>query len=310
MVVGASLLPIMNAFAKSLTGEFPLWQVTWARFTGHLLLMSLLLVPLHGWRVFRSANLPIQFARSVIFFASNLCFIAGLAWVSLAVSSSIMFTVPMIVTALSVIFLRERVGLWRWGAVALGFTGALVIVRPGGVDFQPATLLVLASAGCYSAYQLLTRRLTTQDSPQTQILWTALVGAVVTSAALPFVGRMPDTTMQGVSFLAIGCIGSVAHLLVIQALKRAPASIIAPIGYVELVGAATLGYFIFNDVPDTYTWLGAALIIGSGLVIAWREGLRGRMGQQRSTTAVNGIGMFSVGWLLVALALWLFLIAQ
>ncbi|MCP5156130.1 MAG: DMT family transporter [Ectothiorhodospiraceae bacterium] len=279
MVVGTSLFPVMNAIAKSLAGEFPLWQVTWARFLGHLLLMTAILCPRHGLGVFASARPGLQLVRSTVFFGSNVTFIGALPHVSLATAAAIMFTVPVIVTALSVLFLGERVGLWRWGAVACGFLGALVIIRPGSTAFEPGTLLVLGSALCYSTYQLLTRRLAAHDSAQTQILWTAVVGAVSMCLVVPFVGRMPDDALQIGQFVALGTIGAVAHLLVIQALRRAPASVIAPIGYVELVGATVLGFVVFGDLPGPTTWLGAALIVASGLVIAYREGLARRAGR-------------------------------
>ena len=302
MVVGASLFPVMNAVAKSLASEFVLWQVTWARFIGHLVLMSLVLCPRHGMRVFASARPGLQLVRSTVFFGSNVFFIAALPWVSLASASSIMFTTPMIVTALSVIVLGEKVGPWRWGAVAMGFVGALIIVQPGAAGFEPATMLVLAAAVCYSAYQLLTRHLAAYDSAQTQILWTAIVGTVVSSLIVPFFGRMPDSAGQVLSFIALGSIGSFAHLLVIQALRRAPASVMAPIGYVELIGAAILGYLIFDNLPAITTWLGAALIVCSGLVIVWREGARkrGQAGQAGSTGA--SVALMAAGGLLVALA--------
>ena len=274
MLLGTLMLPVMNTFAKSIAAEFPLWQVTWARFTGHLLLMSLVFVPRHGWAIFKTARPGLQFARSTIFFVSNAAFIGALPLVSLATASAIMFTAPIMVTAISVLVLGERVGVWRWGAVLVGFAGAVVIIQPGSDAFEPATLLVLFSASLFALYQLLTRRLVEQDSPATQILYTALVGSVVTSFIVPFVGRVPDQSFHWLSFVAVGSIGALAHLLVIQALRRATASVVAPFGYIELLSATILGFLVFGDLPGLTTWAGAALIVISGLVIVWREGLR------------------------------------
>jgi len=310
MLIGVSLFPLMNTFAKSVSYDFPLWQVTWARFTGHLLLTSMVFIPQFGLAVFKTQRPGLQFIRSTIFFFSNACFIGALPWVSLATASAIMFTAPIIVTALSVLFLGERVGVWRWGAVIMGFAGVLVIVQPGSEGFEPATLLVAVSASLFAVYQLMTRRLVEVDSPATQIIYTALVGTVVTSCIVPFVGRLPDTGFQVFSFMAIGTIGAFAHLLVIQALRRAPASIIAPVGYVELVSATILGFLVFGDLPGWATWTGASLIVVSGLIIAWREGLRQNQSFEVQPAIIDRtpeVLIFLGGGLLVvaAIRLWL-----
>ncbi|MBT6272760.1 MAG: EamA family transporter, partial [Chromatiales bacterium] len=131
MIAGVSLFPVMNSFAKFLTSEFPLWQVTWARFSGHLLITTLVFWPRRGPALYRTKRPWLQLLRSTIFFGSNVCFIGALPFVALATASSIMFTAPLLVTALSVWFLGERVGVWRWSAVGLGLVGALVVIRPG-----------------------------------------------------------------------------------------------------------------------------------------------------------------------------------
>lgn len=271
MVAGVSLFPVMNAFAKTLTEDFPLWQITWARFLGHLLITVAIFMPRRGLSLFRTERPARQLVRSTVFFASNACFIGALPFVSLATASSIMFTAPVIVTALSVWFLGERVGAWRWSAVIIGLVGAIVIIRPGSESFNAATLLVLCSAFCYSIYQLLTRTLTTSDAADTQIVYTAVAGAAITSLIVPFFGKLPETPLHVLSFVALGCFGAVAHFLVIEALKRAAASVVAPLGYVELITATALGFIVFGDFPDSLTWAGAALIVASGLVIAYRQ---------------------------------------
>ena len=295
MIAGVSMFPIMNAFAKTLTADFPLWQVTWARFSGHLLITMAVFMPRRGLALFKTEKPLRQGIRSVVFFASNACFIGALPFVSLATASSIMFTAPVIVTALSVWFLGERVGAWRWSAVIIGLTGAVIIIRPGTESFNAATLLVLCSAFCYSIYQLLTRTLTTSDAADTQIIYTAVAGAAITTFIVPFVGTMPQTPLHWASFCALGCFGAIAHFCVIEALKRATASVVAPLGYVELITATALGYLVFGDFPDSWTWAGAALIVVSGLVIAYRQARASKSANGRSRAVTYYLPEFMIG---------------
>lgn len=265
MLLGVSLLPAMNTAAKYLAADYPLWQVVWARFLGHLLWMTLFFGPRLGAALYRTVHLNSQLVRSIIFLASNALFIAALPHVGLATASAVMFTTPLIVVALSAPVLRERIGAWRWSAVAVGFAGALVIIRPGTRLFEPAALLVLGSACCFALYQLWTRRLATHERPETMIVYTALAGAVVTTLIVPWIALAPQSAFDYAAFSVLGLLGGIAQYCIIRALQRAPASVISPIGYAELLSATLFGYAIFGDIPDRYTWFGAALIIASGL---------------------------------------------
>ena len=276
MLLGIVLLPVMNAIAKSLTADYPLTQVVWARFLGHLVWMSLFFGPFLGAALLRAHRPREMVGRSFVFFASNCVFIAALPHIQLATASAIMFTTPLVVVALSVPLLKERVGPWRSAAVVVGFCGALVIIRPGTDVFQPAAVLTLLSAICFAGYQLWTRRLARYERPETLIIYTALAGAIVMSLIAPFSSRPPDDIVDGLKFAGVGLIGGAAQYFIICALQRAPASVVSPIGYAELIAAAAFGYVIFDDLPDRYTWLGAALIVGSGLVVVWRERARRR----------------------------------
>ena len=286
MLLGVVLLPVMNAMAKSLATDYPLTQVVWARFLGHLVWMSLFFGPFLGAALLQAHRPREMIGRSLVFFASNLVFIAALPHIQLATASAIMFTTPLVVVALSAPLLKERVGPWRSAAVVVGFCGALVIIRPGTDVFQPAAVLILLSAVCFAGYQLWTRRLAQHERPETLIIYTALAGAIVMSLMAPFGARPPDDIVDGLKFAGVGLIGGAAQYFIICALQRAPASVVSPIGYAELITAAAFGYAIFGDLPDRYTWLGAALIVGSGLVVVWRESAR-RKGRAR--TADPGI---------------------
>ena len=282
MVLGASLIPAMNALAKYLASDYPVWQVVWARFLGHIIWMMLFFWPRRGFAIFRTARPTTQTVRSLVFFVANVCFITALPFVDLATASAVMFTAPIIVTALAVPLLRERVGLRRWTAVAIGFAGALVIIRPGSVLFDPWALLVFVSASYYAVYQIWTRRLTLVDSPETLIVYTAAVGALATTVAIPWLARMPDSFLDFAAFAGLGLVGALAHLCIVQALKRAPVSTVSPFGYFELVTAVLFGYAIFGDLPDAATWAGATLIVVSGAWIAFRSGRSAvRLGDRR-----------------------------
>ena len=276
MVIGVSLIPIMNAVAKSLAAEYPMTQVVWARFLGHLLWMALFFGPVVGAALLRTNRPREMLGRSLVFFGSNFLFIAALPHVQLASASAIMFTTPLIVVALSVSLLGERVGPWRSAAVVAGFCGVLVIVRPGTTVFQPAAILIMSASVCFALYQIWTRRLARYERPETLIIYTALVGAVVMILVAPWSARPPDDIADALKFASIGLLGGAAQYLIIRALQRAPASVVSPLGYSELIGAVALGYILFGDLPDRYTWLGSAIIIASGLLVVYRENVRRR----------------------------------
>ena len=218
MLLGIVLLPVMNAIAKSLTADYPLTQVVWARFLGHLVWMSLFFGPFLGIALLRTRHTREMIGRSFVFFASNCVFIAALPYIQLATASAIMFTTPLVVVALSVPLLKERVGPWRSAAVVVGFCGALVIIRPGTDVFQPAALLMLLSAICFAGYQLWTRRLARYERPETLIIYTALAGAIVMSLIAPFTSRPPDDIVDTLKFAGVGLIGGAAQYFIICAL--------------------------------------------------------------------------------------------
>ena len=271
MCAGVSLFPLMNAMMKLLTQRYPIFEIVWARFTGHLVVMLIVFLPQYGRRLLATRRPLVQLARSALMLASNSVFVLAIGKVPLATASAIGFTSPIIVTALSVPLLREQVGWRRWSAVIVGFSGALLIIRPGTGVRDPAVLLLLASAGAYALYQIATRWVMAHDSPATGIIFAALLGSLATTLLLPFIFVMPRSLFDLAMFLSLGCLGGLGHFLVIKAFQAAPASVIAPLGYVELIGTATLGYLIFNNFPDALTWVGALIIIGSGLYIAMRE---------------------------------------
>lgn len=268
------MFPFMNAAVKLLGADYPVAQIVWARFTGHLLVMLLVFLPQYGRRLLATRRPAVQIGRSLLMLVSNMMFVVAITRVPLATASAIGFTSPLIVTALSVPILHESVGIRRWSAVVIGFAGALLVIRPGGGLHDLAVLLLLLSSGAYALYQIATRWVSFYDDAAIGIIFTALLGSLVMTATLPFVFVMPRSALDILLFASLGLLGGAGHYLVIRAFQSGPAAVIAPLGYIELIGTTILGYAIFGNFPDLWTWIGAAIIIASGLYIAFRERLR------------------------------------
>ncbi|HEY1934857.1 MAG TPA: DMT family transporter [Acetobacteraceae bacterium] len=271
MCTGVATFPFMNAAVKLLAPHYPATQITWARFTGHLIVMLIVFLPRYRWALLRTRRRAVQFGRSVAMLASNLLFVMAIGRVPLATASAIGFTAPLIVTVLSVPLLGESVGWRRWSAVLLGFAGALVVIRPDHGFGDPSVILLLLSSLAYALYQVATRWVGRYDNAATGIIFTALFGSLAMTLVMPFVFVLPRSLLDTGLFCSLGLLGGFGHYLVIRAFQHGAAAVIAPLGYVELVGTTALGYLIFGNFPDLPTWVGAAMIIASGIYIAWRE---------------------------------------
>jgi drug/metabolite transporter (DMT)-like permease len=213
----------------------------------------------------------VQLGRSLLFITSTACFFSAIGHVPLADATAIGFTAPLIVAVLAGPLLGERLGLGHWVAIAVGFAGALIVVRPTGASANLYALLVLASSATYAGYQLLTRRAASVDSPETSVAYSALMGALLMSALVPFHWSTPGPGWQWGLLGGLGLLGGTGHYLVARAFGSAPASLVSPFHYVQLLWAALVGYLLFGDVPGALMWLGAGLIVASGLYVAWRE---------------------------------------
>ena len=266
------LFVIMNTAVKVLSPSLPTVELIWARSLGHLVFVVALFAPIHGgWRLFVTRKPRTQIARSLLLLASTSFFFTALGHVPLADATAISFTAPILVAAVAGPLLRERVRLDQWAAIAVGFAGALVVVRPGFGDTNPYALLVFGSAACYALYQILTRRVAGVDRPETSVTYSALVGSLLLCLVVPFYWRAPQGSTQWLLLSVLGFFGGLGHYCVVRALLWGPASVLSPFHYTQLVLAALAGFLVFGDVPSVWTWLGAAVIILSGLYIAWRE---------------------------------------
>nr|WP_218626400.1 DMT family transporter [Pseudomonas sp. dw_358] len=270
IVVATLLFSGHDALSKYLTAFYPILMVVWARYLMHTLLMVGLFLPGSGLRVLRTRRLPLQALRASCLLATTLFFITALQYIPLAEATAVNFLAPLLVTALSVPLLGERVSRGQWAAVLAGFSGVVVIVHPGGELFKPSILLALGSATCFCFYQILTRKLSETDSPTTSNFYAGITSTLIMSAIVPFFWQTP-TGWHGLLMLALGGLGMVAHLLMTQAFRHAAPALLAPFGYCQIVFAGLLGYLLFGHVPEPATLVGIAIICLSGLAAAWMQ---------------------------------------
>ncbi len=279
MMAGMFIIPLMDAIAKNLGNGMSPLQITWGRFAFQLVFMAVAIL----MTLDRSALLPsrplVHAIRGILLAIATTFFFFSLLYLPLANAIAIFFVQPMILTLLSALALGESIGWHRRVAVATGFLGALLIIRPGTDAFILASLLPLAAAVFFASYLALTRSVANVDHPLTMQFSSAVSAAVCMVIALAagnfstspmFQPSWPD--LQQWSLLAaIGLVAAVGHLLVVLAVNRAPTSVLAPFGYLEIVSATALGWWIFNDWPDAMTWLGIGVIVASGMYVLFRE---------------------------------------
>jgi drug/metabolite transporter (DMT)-like permease len=193
----------------------------------------------------------------------------------LADASSISAIAPLIVTALSVFVLGEKVGLRRWAAVLVGFAGVLIIIRPGPNVINPWAFLPIINAFCFAAYTLTTRSLNSTDAPATSLFYGAFTGAVLISAVAPFTWQ-PMEPLDWFKMVLLGLTGGLSHLLLIRAYEHAQASVLSPFSYTQIVWTSFLGYVAFGDLPDRWTVVGATIVSAAGIYVFYRETVRRR----------------------------------
>lgn len=271
MLGAMMMVPVMDGIAKALSARYPVIQVVWARYFFHLLWLLPLVLRRHGPRALLPAHLPLQVLRSLFLLGSTALFFGAIASIAIPDALALIFISPFVVTILSAWLLGETVGPRRWSAVAAGFIGALIIIRPGFGVFDWASVLALGAGACYACYIVTTRTLSAGGSaPLVTLAFTGLVGSLLLSPIAAPAWVTPSATDWG-WMLALGAIAAGGHYLIIAALRFAPASLLAPYSYAEMLSATAVGYFGFGDFPDRWTWAGVAVIVGSGIYISWRE---------------------------------------
>jgi len=265
-----ALLPFMDTIAKYLSSDLSFFQITWARYFFTVFFALPFMFFFFRKNLTWTTQPKLQILRGLTLFIANVLFFYSISIISMAKALTLAFVAPLITTALSPFILGEKVGFRRWSAVIVGFIGSLIVIRPGFIDFNLASIAALGTGCFYGIYLIITRKLHSSDSPLLTLLLTGVVGLVFGSFLVPVVWINP--TFNQWSLLALmGLFACLGHLFLILSLKYADASKLAPFGYFEIVTNVTLGYYFFMDFPDGFTFLGLFIIICSGLYIFIRE---------------------------------------
>ena len=264
------IVPVMDAIAKHLSLTMDVFQITWARYFFTVVFTLSLMVLFYRKTLVWSKNPKLQLIRGFILAFSTLCFFYSISIISLPKALTLAFVAPITCTAFSPIFLNEKVGIRRWSAVIAGFLGALIVIRPGFIEVNLATLAAVSCGIFYGFYFIITRKLSTSDNSLLTLLLTSVVGLTIISLFVPTVWIKPSLN-QWIMMGIIGLIASVAHLFIILSLKYADASKLAPLGYTEIITNIIISYYIFHELPDNWTYLGLFIIVLSGLYISRRE---------------------------------------
>jgi drug/metabolite transporter (DMT)-like permease len=281
MCAAVTCFALLDATAKFLNLHMSTLEVVWARYTGAFVFPFMLSNPWTRPELLITRRLGMQIGRSVLLLASTLCNFVALRYLQLDQALALSFSTPFFVAALSGPILGEWVRWRRWTAIGVGFLGVLVVIRPGTGNIHPAAVLSLFAALCYALYAIATRILTRTDSNLTTLFYSNVVGALALIPVLPFVWTTPhDPLIIGLMFAA-GALGAFGHYLLIAAHRLAPAAVLSPFIYTEIVLVIILGFVVFGDLPNRWTLAGASIVIASGLYMLHRERVRRRNSYRR-----------------------------
>ena len=264
------MFALLDTGVKYVGQFYPVLQIAWARYVFQMAMVPLVIGRIRPRDILRTRRPGLQVARSLLMVGATLSFFTAVNYMPVAEASAIGMIAPLMVTTLATPMLGERVGPRRWMAVVIGLIGALIIIRPGFGSLSWAAILPVITAICYALYQITTRMLADIDPPITTFFYSGAGGVVVLSLAVPFAWQTP-TAGGWAMMIALGLIAGAGHFCVIQALRRAPASVLAPFSFTQLIWVTILGFLVFGDFPDNYTLLGAAIVVGSGGYVFYRE---------------------------------------
>ena len=261
----------IDASAKFLIHHMDIVQVIWARYAFAFAFSLAISNPFRHPALMRTTRPALQLGRSALLLGSTVLNVVALRYLQLDQTVSILFSTPFLVAVLAGPLLGEWIGPRRWAAVSIGFLGVILVMRPGLGGIHPAAALSVIGVVLYAIYLIMTRVLARTDSSETTLFYSNVVGLVGMSLALPLVWTTPRDPVVAVVMVAIGGFGALGHYLLILAHRLAPAPILAPFMYSQLIWMVTLGYLVFGDVPNRWTLLGASIVIGSGLYLLFRE---------------------------------------
>jgi drug/metabolite transporter (DMT)-like permease len=271
MVAACACFACLDAMAKYLGGHMATLQVVGMRFVTAFLLALVISNPLTRPGLLRTTRPGLQIVRALAMLATTIFNFLAFRYLQLDEALAILFSTPFLVAIMAGPILGEWVGWRRWTAIGVGFIGVLVVIRPGLGGIQWAALLSVAAAVFYAGYSIATRMVMRHDSSETTLFYANLIGVLVMLPVLPFVWTTPPGALDLILLLAVGAFGSAGHYLLIVAHHRAPASVLSPFMYTQLLWATTLGFLVFDNVPNRWTLAGAAIVVGSGLYLLSRE---------------------------------------
>ena len=275
LMLGAMLvLPFLDVVAKFLGQQnVPIIEIVWARLFFGMVMTAPLVWKIDGARSLIPQRPIIHTIRASFLIAATGLFFWALKFQSIADTLAIFFVQPLVITVLSPFVLGEKVGVRRWLAVAVGFMGTLTIIRPGFQNLNPGVFMALGAGTSLALYMLLTRRIAGSTGAMTTTFLTSLAGAVLTSIAVVFVWQIP-TPQQWLLFLLLALIATFGHYLIVGAYDFAEASLLAPLGYTEMIMAVVAGWYFFGDFPDKWTFVGVGILIACAIYISYRERVR------------------------------------
>ncbi len=262
---------LLDCGAKWTVKTLPVLQVVWLRFLFHAVFSTALLAPKFGTGILRTRRPKLQLLRALFMPVMTGLNFWALQYLQLAETGSIQFSVPIIIALVAAPMLGERMDRARWTAIAVGFLGVLVIVRPGTQGFHPALVLSIINAVLYALFNLMTRQLAAHDSPETTQFYTSLGATLVITPFALAAWQAPPGALQWAILILMGIAGGLGHYLLALAHRYAPASVLAPFLYQQIIWMVLLGYLVFGDVPDTAVVVGAAIVIASGGYLLYRE---------------------------------------
>jgi drug/metabolite transporter (DMT)-like permease len=261
----------LDTIAKWLTQFLPTMEVVWARYASHFALSLLIVNPWTTPGLFATQRPWLQIARSALLFGSTAANFVALRYLQLDQTAVISFTTPFFIALFAGPLLGEWIRWRRWTAIIVGFAGVLLMTRPGVGGIHPVAAFSVVSVICYALYNISTRFLAPYDSTATTVFYSALVGMIAASVPLPAVWVTPTDPLVIAGMVAVGFFGWVGHLFLIVAHRYAPAPILGPFIYTQIVWMVAGGFLVFGDVPHPFTLAGAAVVIGSGLYLLYRE---------------------------------------